>query len=462
MTAEASVSAPRPLPLRTTHRLDAAGRSNAPLLLRFTAFAIFFFPSSMIIAPLGAVGTVSMILSCLLFLFWLASWLWGLHDPIPLRHPGRLAGAVFALGIMASYISLYGGWVGEATVTGLAAADRWVVLVIASLGLILCVGDALNTRDEVLSVARWLIAGGFFSSLVGVVQFTFHVDPMAWIQSAMPGFTYNGGVDSYQARGNLIRVAGSTFHSIEFAVTSSMLLPLSIWRSMFDPRGARWFHWAQTLFLGSAVILTVSRSGALGVATALIISLPFMPRLVRRWTLVIVPILIVIAFALVPGFVGTLTSALTANASDPSIANRLNNYPRVELMIDQRPLLGTGPGTYDTSNLVYVLDNQYLTSAVTTGIIGLICVAFYLLAPAVMTVVAARHTSDPNTKALAGALAGGLAAAGICSVGFDSLSFPVFALTYPLMVALAGAVWKICKAESGIPGSSPIPFERGA
>ena len=461
MTAEAFVRSPRLRRPSYSRRSYFVGLSNAPLLVRFTAFAIFFFPSSMVISPLGAVGTVSIMLSCLLVVFWLASWLWGLHDPIPLRHPGRLAGAVFALGIMVSYISLYGGWVGEGTVPGLAAADRWVVLVIASLGLILCVGDALETRDQVLSVARWLIAGGFFSSLVGLIQFTLHVNPMEWIQAAMPGFTYNGGDDAYQARGNLVRVSGSTFHAIEFAVTSAMLLPLSIWRSMFDPRGARWLHWVQTLLFGAAVIMTVSRSGVLGVAVALAVSLPFMPRLVRRWAIVIAPILMVIAFAIIPGFVGTITTALTADASDPSIANRVNNYPRVEIMIDKRPLFGTGPGTYDTSNLVNVLDNQYLTSAVTTGIIGLVCVAFYLLLPGVLAIVAARHTSDPNAKALAGALAGGLAAAGVCSVAFDSLSFPVFALTYPLMVALAGVVWKICKAESGIPGPHPVPLERG-
>lgn len=441
--------------------LGVTERSDVPLLVRFTAFAIFFFPSSMIIEPLGAVGTVPVILSCLLFLFWLASWLWGLHDPIPLRHPGRLAGAVFAFGILASYVSLYGGWVGEGTVAGLAAADRWVVIVIASLGLILCIGDALQTRDQVLSVARWLIAGGFFSSLIGVVQFTFQVNPMEWIQAAMPGFTYNGGDDAFQARGNLTRAAGSTFHAIEFAVTSSMLLPLSIWRAMFDPRGAKWFHWAQTFFLASAVVLTVSRSGALGVGVALLVCMPFMPSLVRRWTVALAPVFVLAAFALVPGFVGTLTGALTADASDPSIANRVNNYPRVELMIDDRPLFGTGPGTYDTSNLVYVLDNQYLTSAVTTGIVGLLCVAFYLLFPAATAFIAARHTTDPSTRALAGALAGGLAAAAVCSVAFDSLSFPVFALTYPLLVALAGAVWKICRAEAALPGSRPIPTTRG-
>lgn len=462
MTAEAIVRAPRLRPQRDSRPLEVGGRSDAPLLLRFTAFAIFFFPSSMIIEPLGAVGTVPIMLSCVLFLAWLASWLWGLHDPLPLRHPGRLAGAVFAFGILASYVSLYGGWVGQASVEGLAAADRWVVVVVASLGLILCIGDAVNTRDEVLSIARWLIAGGFFSSLVGVVQFVFQINPMEWVQAAMPGFTYNGGDDAFQARGNLVRVSGSTFHAIEFAVTSAMLLPLSMWRAIYDTRGLRWLHWLQALLFGAAVIMTVSRSGVLGVVVALAVSLPFMPRLVRRWMVVIVPILVIAAFAIVPGFVGTLTGALTADSSDPSIANRLNNYPRIEVMLDQRPLFGTGPGTYDTSNLVYVLDNQFLTSAVTTGYVGLICVAFYLLAPAIMTIVAARHTTDPGMKALAGALAGGLAAAAAGSIAFDSLSFPVFTLTYPLLVALAGGVWKICKAETGVPGLRSVPFERGA
>ena len=189
---------------------------------------MFFFPSSMVIKAIGASGTVPMILCILLLLFWLASWIWRMHDPVNVRHPGRLAGAIFVLGVIASYVSLYGGWTRDATVAGLAAADRWLILAFASLGLILVAAESVKTMADVLQLLRWLLAGAFFCCLVGVVQFVGHVNPMEWIKLAMPGFTDNGGDTPFQLRGNLVRVAGSTFHAIEFAVVSAMVLPLSI------------------------------------------------------------------------------------------------------------------------------------------------------------------------------------------------------------------------------------------
>jgi O-antigen ligase len=438
-----------------TERIAASiRRSGVPLLIRFTAFSMFFFPSSMVIKPLGAAGTVPMILSCILLLFWVASSLWGLHDPIPLRHPGRIAVAAFALTTMASYVWLYGGWVPQTSVEGLAAADRWLILVAASLGLVLSVGDSLRSEEDLLSIVRWALAGGFFSSVVGVIQFVFLINPMEWIQAAMPGFTYNGGDVPFQARGNLVRVAGSTFHSIEFATTSAMLLPLSIWRAIYDRRGWRWFHWLQTALLVFAVASTVTRSGMLGVAVALLIATPFLPRLARRWVLTLVPLAVIALFSIVPGFIGTITSALTADSSDPSIATRLNNYPRAEMLIDAQPWLGLGPGNYTHQTLLQVFDNQYLGSAVATGIIGFFGIVIYFWLPAVTTIAAARRAPTVRLRSLAGALAGGMAAAGACSIAFDSLSFPVFALLYPLLIGISGGVWRLSPRKSDPPAAA--------
>jgi O-antigen ligase len=432
----------------------AVGARRAPLLLRFTSFALFFFPSSMVIAPLGAAGTVPMILSCLLFVLWTLSWIWGIHDPFPRRHPGRLAIGVFAITFLIAYAALYAGWTGGSTVSTLASADRLLIQLIASLGLILLVGDALDDREQIMSLVRWLLAGGFFCSLVGLVQFTLHVNPMEWVQSAMPGFTYNGGDTPFQDRGNLVRVAGSTFHSIEFATTSAMLLPLSIWRAIYDRRGWRWFHWLQTALLVFAVASTVTRSGMLGVAVALLIATPFLPRLARRWVLTLVPLAVIALFAIVPGFIGTITSALTADSSDPSIATRLNNYPRAEMLIDAQPWLGLGPGNYTHQTLLQVFDNQYLGSAVATGIIGFFGIVIYFWLPAVTTIAAARRAPTPRLRSLAGALAGGMAAAGACSIAFDSLSFPVFALLYPLLIGISGGVWRLSPRKSDPPAAA--------
>lgn len=443
---------------------DLGVPGQTPLLLRLTAFSMFFFPSSMIIKDIGAAGTIPMILSCLLLAFWIASWIWRLHDPLTIRHPGRLAGATLLLGVMASYTALYGGWTGGTSPTGLAAADRWLILAFASFGLILVAAESVRSMADMMQLVRWLLAGAFFCSVVGVIQFTFHINPMDWVKLAMPGFTDNGGDTPFQARGNLLRVAGSTFHSIEFGVVSAMLLPLSIWRALFDPRGHRWFHWLQTSLLVFAVAATVSRSGTLGSFVAIAVLLPFLPRLARQWVLAIFPFIVIALFIAVPGFVGTLTGALSANTSDPSIATRVNNYPRVARMIDERPLFGVGPGNYTASNALQILDNQYLNSLVSMGIIGLACLIVYLALPGIAGIHAARHANSPVLRCLAGASAAGLFVATVCSVTFDSLSFPTFALCYPLLVGLSGAVWIMVKKQPALldpHSSAPQPTRIG-
>jgi O-antigen ligase len=414
---------------------------RTPMLLRVTAFSIFFFPSNMVLAPLGAVGTIPLILSCTLLTLWIASWLWGLHDPIPARNPGRLAVAVILLASFASYAALYLGLTGGSSVAARAAADRWLILLLASAGIVLVAAETIKTLDDVLLYVRALLAGATFCCIVAVIQFFAHVDPMTWIGQAMPGFIDNGGNLAFQGRGALTRVAGSTFHSIELGVVSSMLLPLSVWRALFDPKGWRWLHWVQTGLLVFAVAASISRSGVLGITVAMLVFLPFLPSLARRWALVVLPVVVAALFVGVPGLVSTLGSALFPSPNDPSIDTRVNNYPRVAAMMDERPLLGAGPGNYLPTNALYILDNEYLNAIVTLGLIGLAAMIFYLIVPGLAAIHLARSGTSPVMRCLGGALAAGLLAGGICSATFDSLSFPVFALTYPSLLGLFGAVW---------------------
>jgi len=415
-----------------------------------TAFSIFFFPSSMVIDVIGASGTVPILLCCILLAFWLCSWVWNLHKPIQLRHPGRIAISFLILGVGASYGALYGGWSGSATATGLAAADRWLILLAASTALVLVASECINSMGDMLQVLRWLLAGATFCCIIGVIQFTLHYNPMEWFQSLMPGFTYNGGDTPFQARGNLVRVAGSTFHSIEFAVVAGMLLPFSIWRAIFDPKGWQWFHWLQTTLLVFALASSVSRSGMLSATVALVVFIPFLPKLTRNRVLMVLPFIIIILFVTIPGFVSTLTDTLFTDTSDPSIATRVNNYPRVLRMIDAHPLFGLGPGNYVPANALQILDNQYLNGAVTLGLVGLVCLLIYFFIPGLAGIHAARHARSPALRCLAGAGAAGLLVAAFLSLTFDSLSFPVFALLYPLLVGLSGATWRMVEAESRV------------
>ncbi|MCX2750277.1 O-antigen ligase family protein [Arthrobacter sp. MI7-26] len=367
-----------------------------------------------------------------------------------IRHPGRMALAALFLATCASYAALYAGITGGSTELARASADRWLILLMASAGIALVIGEVIRTLSDAMVLIRALLAGAFFCCLVAVIQFVFRINPMDWFQYVMPGFTYNGGDTPFQSRGALLRVAGSTFHSIELAVVSAMLLPLSIWRLIYDKRGWIGYKLLGTILLIFAIASTVSRSGVLGLVVGIAVFIPFLPATPRIWALVASPIALAGLFVSVPGLMSTLTGTITSSGTDPSISTRTNNYPRVEAMVMHRPILGAGPGNYVADTAIHILDNEYLNAAVTLGLVGLIAMIIYLFVPGVTSILAARASRTPQLKSFVGAVGAGGLVAGICSLTFDSMSFPVFALTYPVLVGLGGAAWNMTKLETRI------------
>ncbi|MFW0774830.1 O-antigen ligase family protein [Paenarthrobacter nitroguajacolicus] len=444
--------------------LNLKSNNHVGLLLRMAAFGVFFFPSNMVVKPLGAIGTVPLLLALLILAVWLCSVLFGLQNPLSTPHPGRIGLVLLWVGTCVSYAALYSGYTGGSSVTARAAADRWLILLLASAGIILVTAEAVRTLNDAMSLSRAILAGAFFCCVVAVIQFFFRVNPMEWMQAAMPGFTDNGGNTPFQMRGFMMRVSGSTFHSIELAVICSMLLPLSIWRGIYDTRGRKWLHWTGTSLLVFAIASTVSRSGILGLATGLLVFIPFLPRIARRWALVAAPAVIAVLFLGVPGLVGTLTASFTAGEDDPSITTRTNNYPRVTAMFAEHPFFGVGPGNYMPTNAIYILDNQYLNSTVTIGVVGLIGLIAYLAIPGLSSLLAAKASRIPALRCFAAATSAAGLIAAVCSLTFDSMSFPVFALTYPFFVGLAGAAWIMVRRElelrKEVPsriGNGPVP-----
>ncbi|PYI68360.1 polymerase [Arthrobacter livingstonensis] len=436
--------------------LDFNAPPRVSKYLLFVIVSIFVFPHNMVLKPLGAAGTVPLILAVILFCLWICSVLFGLHDPLGYRNPGRLSIGVLWVGTCISYVALYMGLTGGSTVAGRASADRWMILLMGSSALILVITEAVKSMNDAMEVVRIILLGAFFCSIVAVIQFFLRINPMEWIQAVMPGFTDNGGATPFQNRGFMVRVAGSTFHSIELAVVSAILLPLSIWRGIFDKTGRKWFHWTGTALLIFAVASTVSRSGILALVIAVGIFIPFLPLNARRWALVVAPIALCGLFLAIPGLISTLTSSFTAGDSDPSITTRTDNYPRVARMFVNHPWVGTGPGTYLPDNALYILDNQYLNVVVSMGAIGLVCIVVYLMFPGLTSVLAARAAKGESLRSLVGALAGGCVAAGICSLTFDSLAFPTFAMVYPVLVGLGGAGWILVKKEMSLNASEEI------
>jgi putative inorganic carbon (HCO3(-)) transporter len=432
-------------------------KSNVPLLLRATAVVLFILPANMVFEPLGAIGYGPMLCGFLLVAFWLISAAFGLHDPIRYRHPGRVALALLLLVSCFSYAALAVGMAGDVTAAGRASADRWLILVIVSVGIALVTTEAVRTLEDAMVLVRALLVGAFVCCVVALVQFIFRINPMEWIETAMIGFVDNGGNTPFQARGTLMRVAGSTFHPIELGVISAMLLPLSIWRALYDRQGWKPFHWIGCLLLVFGVAVPVSRSGIISLLIVVIVTTPFLPGIARKWAFVVVPAILAGMFVVVPGLVGTLFGSFAAGTSDPSITTRLNNFPRVVDMVTALPITGSGPGTYMPTNALHILDNQYYQSAVTMGLPGLLAIGAYFALPGLFALIASRFAVDPQLRLLAGSVAAACLVAAAASATFDSLSFPVFALLYPFFIGLGGAVWLAVRRESGsLPNTSPV------
>lgn len=442
------------------------GQGGPPLILRITAFTVMAVPPYLVLESVGASGSLPQLLALGLFGLWAVSTLLGLHDPVGFRHPGRAAVLLFVIASCVSYAHLFAGLSGASTVMGRAAADRWMLLVLAAAGIAFVTTETVRTLDDAMVLVRWLLAGGAVCCAAALIQFTTHTNPVEWLKVAMVGFTDNNAGTAFQPRSALMRVSGTTMHPIELGVVSAMLLPLGVWRALYDRRGTAWLRWGTVALLAIANALTVSRSGLIGLAIALVIAVPFLPRIARQWAAVVVPLGVAGLFIAVPGLISTLFNTSTAGTSDLSVTYRTDDYPLALRMVADRPWFGSGPGTWIPAQAKDIFDNEYLLVAVTMGVIGLIGLLAYLVVPALAALTAARNAQGQELKLLAAAAAAAGLIATVASGTFDSLSFGVFALLCPFFIGLSGTAWLMVKnqldlARKAPPGAVPAAVPRG-
>ncbi len=421
--------------------------AEPPWLLKVTLLSILVFPPYMVLEPVGASGSLPQLLALGLFGLWVVSSVLGLHDPVNFGHPGRAAVLTLLLASCVSYGHFFAGLSGTSTVAGRAAADRWMLLMVAAAGIAFVTTESVRSLKDAMVLVRFVLAGGAVCCVVALVQFATHTDPMEWFKTIMVGFTENGIATPFQARGSLMRVAGTTLHPIELGVVSAMLLPLAVWRALYDSQGRKWLNWSLVGLFALANALTVSRSALLSLVVALAVTIPFLPKTARQWAAMVVPLGLAGLFLGVPGLISTMFSSATAGSSDSSITFRTDDYPVALRLVADRPWFGTGPGTWMPANVLDIFDNQYLLTAVTMGVIGLVGLVVYLVVPPLAALAAARNAEGNELSLLAGSAAAAGLIATVASGVFDSMSFPVFALLCPFFIGLSGASWLMVKKQ---------------
>jgi O-antigen ligase len=125
------------------------------------------------------------------------------------------------------------------------------------------------------------------------------------------------------------------------------------------------------------------------------------------------------------------------NGGDSSTKARTGDYGDVLAYVAQRPLTGRGFQTFIPS-LYRFTDNMYLLALVEIGAFGVLSIVVLYLTCLRCGAVGRRRLTDPAQRELGQAFVASASVALVCSVTFDTLSFPMFSGVFFVLLGCSG------------------------
>jgi hypothetical protein len=451
-----------------------AARSVAPTKARFdvvtllTAYLLllFFIPSTLVFGPLGGAGTPAMVAALCILLWYIASWIVGRVTPSRGGRPVRVAMFVFSLAVLASFVA---AMTRNITQMEVLSADRALIILTAWVGLVVVMSESITSYERLDTLLRRAVVAGSVVGAIGIFQYYSGVDITKYFQ--IPGLVPRVDITTLLSRNGLNRPSSTATQPIEFGVVMAMLLPFALQQAMAAERpgkmNSKFRRWAPVLLIAFAVMASVSRSGIIGVAVAMLFLLPTWNRQRRLTALVAVVLGAMAMKAAAPGLIHTLItyfSQLSGNSNPYATAQaRTNDYAYVFHYVAQRPWFGMGFGTF-VPGLYIFTDNMYLNGFAEIGYLGVAALLVLYFAGLHCAAAGRRRTRDERRREIGQAMVASIAVGIVASATFDSLSFPMFSGLFFLIMGASGAYLGITTAESrlladepGYPGGSRSP-----
>ena len=255
------------------------------------------------------------------------------------------------------------------------------------------------------------------------------------------------------SRNGLVRVTATTSQPLEFTAVLAMSLPIALHQARFAPAALRIRRWLQVALITAVVPMTGSRSAFFGLAVMCIVLFPTWHRRDRRRAYVAGLAAPLLAWLAKPSLVSSFTTLFDRLGTDQSSLSRANAYSDAVPYIAAHPWLGQGFQTFFPQTYFFV-DNQYLTSLIETGALGLLALVA-CFATGWFTARSMRATAtDARTRDLGQCLAASIAVGAVCFASFDALSFSIAAGLFFLLLGCVGAAWRL-EARAGPAGTSP-------
>lgn len=432
-----------------------SGVGGATIMLTIYLVLLLAVPSSLSVGPWAAIGRPASLWGLVLLFWWLLGGLQrAARDESLIVQPVRHGLVVLIIIVLVSFSAalLRGQPTDQLTsaISGLMRLASWA-------GVVLVTMDGVRTHHDAGRLVRGLALGGGGLAALGLAQFLTGSSLLGWI-AALPGVTMT--VEGLDSRGAFTRAAGTAMHPLEHTTVLATLLPVALVTAVFkgarDPAPARnWGWWVPVALITMSAMTASSRSALLGLAIAVLATLPALPRRFRLVVLTGGGILAFVLVAAVPGMLGTAIGLFAGASDDPSTQSRADALLRVPDFLAASPVIGVGFGTFLPR--YYIFDNAWALILIELGILG--AGALVALGGAAIWSArwSARAANSEDIVAMGRALAASVLTVMVLFIFFDGLSFPMTAGLFFLAVGLSAAIRAIAAADqrTGPPGIQP-------
>jgi O-antigen ligase len=395
-------------------------------------------PGPLVLPGMGAAGRPAVIAGLVMLVWWLAN---RIH--VDERQEGGQPVRWLLLALSITTLAAYALGLDRGLLPiEVRSADRYLLVMASLAGVALTVADGLRDRAGINRVVGALVFFASISAVLGSLQFV-GVDLVPHI--TLPGLVANSELVGLGQRGGpeFNRVYGTQQHYIEFGVVLSMVFPLAVHHALTAPPGAIAIaRWVMAILIASAVPFSISRAGFLGLVIGFTVLIAAWPLRMKLRALLLAAIGLVAFRALVPGVLGTIQAAFTNYENDPSIINRRSDYAPVVAYIEDRPLLGRGPGTFLPESY-RLLDNQMLKSLLEVGVLGASSLLAIYLAAFFMGRSVRRRAICEVDGHLGQALAASAAVSFVTAFTFDALFYPAYSGVLFVVLGLVGSLWRL-------------------
>lgn len=445
MTLQRSVAPP----VEAWRHRGLSARRGGTALSMLTVYLVLLFavPSNITLGPLGSLGRPALLWGLFLLIWWLMTRLQQKAiDAPPPWQPLRLA---FAALVVVALVSFAAAMLRGQPADQVSPAFTALLRLASWGGVLLVAMDGLRTYYDATRLVRRLVVAAALTSLLGLAQSLTGSSLLDWVHQ-IPGLTVDlGGVDS---RGAFTRAVGTSTHPLEFTASIVGVLPLAIataiaggYRGATRGRALGW--WLPVGLIAVVSMLAVSRSALIGLAVAVVASIPGLPR-AYRWVIGVGGLIAAaVVVAAVPGLLGTVVSLFTQASGDPSALSRTNALARVPEFVSASPLIGEGFGTFLPR--YWIFDNQWVLMVIELGVLGLVCFTAVVASAMWNAVRAARRSPFDDTRTLARSIAASVATVAALFLFFDGLSFPISAGLFFLVMGLSAAIRTVAEADKG-------------